>query len=165
MYIGVDVSPNSKTDILCEVENLPLADESFDVALCTQVLEHVDSPRETIKEAYRVLKENGLLILSTHGVWYKHGQDYWRWTDLGLRKILSPFFREINIKCCGGAWLALFQILNLYVTHLPFGRTPLYFINNILGQSLDKIFWDERLVINYFVVAKKIVYRQVNQWN
>jgi SAM-dependent methyltransferase len=156
MYIGVDVSPNSKADILCEVEHLPLADESFDVVLCTQVLEHVGSPQDAIQEVYRALKGNGLLILSTHGIWYKHGQqDYWRWTDMGLRKILTPFFREVEIKCCGGTLFALFQILNLYVSRLPFGKGPIYLVNNTLGQWLDKIYWDEKIVINYFVVARK----------
>ncbi|GAG75294.1 unnamed protein product, partial [marine sediment metagenome] len=111
--------------------------------------------QDLIQEVYRVLKKKGLLILSTHGVWFKHGQDYWRWTDLGLRKMLAPFFREVEIKCCGSTLLALFQILNLYASRLPFGKSPLYFVNNVLGQWLNKIYHDDELVINYFVIARK----------
>lgn len=156
MYIGVDLTPTSETDILCQAEYLPFTSKFFDIVLCTQALEHIGNPQLAIQEMHRVLKENGLLILSTHGIWYKHGQyDYWRWTDMGLRKILTPFFREVKIKPCGGTLLALFQILNMYVSALPFGKSPLYFLNNVLGQWLDKVYWDERIVINYFVAAKK----------
>lgn len=154
-YIGIDLKPESKADMLCMSEYLPFRDKSFDVALCTQVLEHVSTPQDTIREIYRVLKEDGILILSTPGTWCKHGEaDYWRWTDLGLRKMLVPFFKKVEVRSNGGSCLALFQILNFYVTSLPFGRSFLYLINNILGSLLDKVFWDDRLIINYLVVAK-----------
>jgi SAM-dependent methyltransferase len=44
-------------------EQLPWPDASFDVVVAFQVLEHVASPRETLAEALRVLKPEGLLFM------------------------------------------------------------------------------------------------------
>jgi SAM-dependent methyltransferase len=44
---------------------LPFADASFDIVICTEVIEHVTETRQLIKEINRVLKKEGKLILST----------------------------------------------------------------------------------------------------
>jgi SAM-dependent methyltransferase len=46
-------------------ENLPVADEVFDLVFLESVLEHVDSPAKSLNEIYRVLKPGGLLYLTT----------------------------------------------------------------------------------------------------
>jgi SAM-dependent methyltransferase len=46
-------------------EQLPLPDESQRVILLRSVLEHVDSPRQAIAEAYRVLAPGGVLFVYT----------------------------------------------------------------------------------------------------
>jgi len=65
---------------------LDFPDDSFDVVLSTQVLEHVFEPQQYLKQALRVLKPGGRLILTTHGVWEEHGcpYDFRRWTADGL---------------------------------------------------------------------------------
>jgi SAM-dependent methyltransferase len=42
---------------------LPIADGSFPVVFCSHVLEHVDAPIRLLRECYRILKNDGLLIL------------------------------------------------------------------------------------------------------
>jgi SAM-dependent methyltransferase len=42
---------------------LPYRDAAFDVAVCEQVLEHVDDPRAALGEIARVLRPGGLLVL------------------------------------------------------------------------------------------------------
>lgn len=44
-------------------EYLPFKDETFDIVLCLNVLDHVQSPIFTLKEIKRVLKEEGVLVL------------------------------------------------------------------------------------------------------
>ena len=58
--------------------------------LSSQVLEHVPNPRLYLEEACRLLKEEGLLFLSTHGhmIYHPVPEDYWHWTHQGLRKTL-----------------------------------------------------------------------------
>lgn len=49
-------------------EYLPLKDDTFDVAFNINSLDHSYSPERIIKEIYRVLKEQGYLILMVHTV-------------------------------------------------------------------------------------------------
>lgn len=154
-YMGVDIDSELNAELTCMAEQLPFAKESFDVVLCTQVLEHSNEPQQVIREIHRVLKAGGTLILSTHGVWFKHTpHDYWRWTDLGLKKILIPF-KNVEVHNCGGSILCFFQILNLYMSRLPFGKSPLYLVNNVLGRWLDKLYPNDRMVVSYFAIATK----------
>jgi SAM-dependent methyltransferase len=154
-YLGVDVEMGSAADVLAVGEHLPFAGASFDVVLCTQVLEHDPEPQRTVDEARRVLAKGGTLILSTHGVWFKHGDaDYWRWTDAGLRRVMAAF-EQVDVLNCGGQYSALFQLLNLYADPLPVGRRFLYLANNLLGIALDRILPAQNLISNYVAVARK----------
>lgn len=48
-----------------DAENLEFEDASFDIIVCSEVLEHLLNPEEAISEFYRVLKANGILLLTT----------------------------------------------------------------------------------------------------
>ncbi|NIM90461.1 MAG: methyltransferase domain-containing protein [Candidatus Aminicenantes bacterium] len=50
---------------LMDACNLRFEDDSFDIVVCSEVLEHLKQPRMAIKEIYRVLKKDGLVIIST----------------------------------------------------------------------------------------------------
>ena len=91
-YHGADLATNDCADVsLSSTGALPLPSERFEIVLSTQVLEHVEDPALYLSEAQRVLKEDGVIILSTHGSWHYHPTpgDYWRWTSTGLRKIIE----------------------------------------------------------------------------
>lgn len=49
--------------LVADAENLPLKDKSFDTVVCTEVLEHLVSPKKALQEAHRVLTPRGKLIL------------------------------------------------------------------------------------------------------
>lgn len=51
--------------IRCDSQKLPFFDGSFDVITMFEVIEHLESPRNAVNEAYRVLRDNGILFLST----------------------------------------------------------------------------------------------------
>ena len=53
-----------KIDYVCDITSIPVPDDSFDVVLCTEVLEHVQDPIATLKELTRVLRPGGSLLLS-----------------------------------------------------------------------------------------------------
>lgn len=54
----------SKIDLVCDITEIPEADASFDVILCSEVLEHVPEPTKALDEFFRLLKPGGKLILT-----------------------------------------------------------------------------------------------------
>ena len=48
-----------------DAEHLAFEDESFDVVICSEVLEHLLDPQTVLKEIRRVVKQNGTVILTT----------------------------------------------------------------------------------------------------
>ena len=102
-YVGVDVVENPVAELLGPVEALPVEDSSFDVVLCTQVLEHCDDPDQAVRELRRVTRPGGRVLASTHGVQVYHPspEDYWRWTHTGLTAALRAERRVVG--AVGGA--------------------------------------------------------------
>ena len=54
--------------------------------LSFQVLEHVRDVGQYLTEALQIIRDDGWLILSTHGTWlyHPHPEDHHRWTRQGL---------------------------------------------------------------------------------
>jgi len=83
-YLGADF--NGGMLQISPEGSLPVADKSVDAVLSVQVLEHVRDLDRYLGEASRVLKDDGVLLLSTHGTWlfHPHPEDHRRWTRTGL---------------------------------------------------------------------------------
>ena len=64
-YVRGDLHPTRAEHQRIDVEALPFADGSLDIAFCNHVLEHVDSPDRALGELFRCLKPGGLLIAQT----------------------------------------------------------------------------------------------------
>jgi SAM-dependent methyltransferase len=113
-YLGCDLAGNELADRIIEIPDvLPLESESVDVVLSSQVLEHVASPDVYLQEAFRVLRSDGLLILSTHGMWRYHPDpnDFWRWTCDGLRQEISrQGFKIVRFKGVMGPEATAWQL-------------------------------------------------------
>ena len=55
--------------VIDDITNSRLSEASFDLIVCTEVLEHIADSVSAIREMYRLLKPGGLLILSTPQKW------------------------------------------------------------------------------------------------
>ena len=75
-------------------------DATVDLVTSFQVLEHVPDVRLYLDEAARILAPGGSLLLSTHGVWpyHPHPTDFWRWTQDGLRQVITQAGFEIDYQ-------------------------------------------------------------------
>ena len=51
--------------LLADGDSLPFPDATFDHIVCTEVVEHVPNPRQTMAELLRILKPGGNLAVST----------------------------------------------------------------------------------------------------
>ena len=51
-------------DFECFLDDVPKPDNHYDAVLLTQVLEHVPDPTKVLKEIYRVLKPNGIILFT-----------------------------------------------------------------------------------------------------
>ena len=84
-YHGADLG--SARDVKIRADGtLATPDACADLVVSFQVLEHVRDIDTYLREASRVLRDDGLLLLSTHGTWlyHPHPEDHRRWTRQGL---------------------------------------------------------------------------------
>ena len=80
-------------DVILNLHNINLPPESVGTVLILDTLEHVEFPRKAIKEIHRILKPNGILIMSSVMYFpiHNHPCDYWRFTPEAFRSLLEPF--------------------------------------------------------------------------
>lgn len=74
-----------------EGDRWPAEDQSIDVVLATETLEHVPEPAVFLAEARRVLRPGGRVILTVpfSARWHYIPHDYWRYTPSSLRNLLE----------------------------------------------------------------------------
>jgi SAM-dependent methyltransferase len=146
-YVGVDVRANPDADLCGAVEALPIDDGSFDIVLCTQVLEHVDDPAQAVRELRRVTAPGGRVLASTHGVMLYHPnpQDLWRWTHTGLERLFRDAgWTDVTVTAGAGSAESLAMLIANYVHLLakragvaPVAR-PLIWMLNGAAASIDR---------------------------
>lgn len=64
-YVTTDFEDEFNADLKLDITNITLPDGSFDTVICYHVLEHIVDDASAIRELYRVLANNGLLIVQT----------------------------------------------------------------------------------------------------
>jgi SAM-dependent methyltransferase len=76
-----------------DMAKMDLPDASVDAFVSILALEHVFDHAACLKETYRCLKPGGRMILAAPFLCYYHGapDDYFRFTDSGLNKLLKDF--------------------------------------------------------------------------
>jgi SAM-dependent methyltransferase len=169
-YIGCDITQNSFEDveILFQPDSpLPLGDGSADTVLSTQVLEHVSDPVKYLREAGRLLKTGGYIILTCPGAYMLHEEpnDFFRYTRYGLESLLSrEGMKIVRIDPAGGAWRVIGQTFLNHQTYrrmmkIPLVSNLLYYawdisINLICG-FLDRVNTNTLETVNYMVIAEK----------
>jgi SAM-dependent methyltransferase len=147
-YVGVDIGDNPAADFTGSVEALPLEDGSFDLVLCTQVLEHCDDPAVAVRELRRVAAPGGRVLASTHGVQVYHPspQDLWRWTHEGLRRLFERNAEWASVAVVPGAGTAscLAMLLGYYAeiaarrARVRAAARPVVSALNRIGRTLDR---------------------------
>ena len=89
--------PGFTYDYLSELPQISAPSSSIDTIISFSVLEHVSEPFETIKEFKRILKDNGIFIISVPQYWHLHEEphDYLRFTKYILKENITKIGFEI----------------------------------------------------------------------
>lgn len=61
-YVSTDLA-RARADVKADITDLPFPDDSFDVILCSHVLEHVVEDRKAMRELHRVLRPGGWALV------------------------------------------------------------------------------------------------------
>jgi SAM-dependent methyltransferase len=100
-------------DVICDISDMkPISDKSIGLILNLESLEHLPYPQRAIDEIHRVLRPDGVLILTTvmHFKIHPCPKDYWRFTPDGLELLLGRFkildmTLEGSLKRPKGIWV------------------------------------------------------------
>lgn len=166
-YLNSD--PDGQPDYCCDAADIPLGDSCIDTIIMTEVLEYLKEPEKVLAEIYRLLKEQGVCLMSVpflnpiHGDWQDDRQ---RWTDVKLQEICSALgFKDTVITPMGSFWSVLHDFLHVSLgyAHPKPNRMHIKAFRRLLHCSTSLFLWldskSERLkkYINtgYFVVLKK----------
>lgn len=125
-YFALDFAQVDKSygslDVIADLASIPLANESFDAIICTQVLEHVPSPQMVLAEFYRLLRPGGSLWITVPLYYEEHEIpfDYYRYTQYGLRFLFEKAgFIVEEIGWLEGYWGTLSYQWRLAAYYLP----------------------------------------------
>ena len=146
-YVGVDHVDNPMAELKGAIEDLPVEDGSFDVVLCSQVLEHCDAPDKAVAELRRVTAPGGRVLATTHGVMPYHPSptDYWRWTHSGLEKLFteSAAWESVRVTPSSGTTACLGMLISIYLDlalrriRLGLAAKPVIATINTVAMAVD----------------------------
>lgn len=111
-YLNID--PNSNPDYLSDASNIPIEDNMFDAIICSELLEHVYSPHKVLREASRILKPDGKIIITAPFLFPVHldpidmGRYTYQYWALALKE---QEFTNINIERQGSFFCVLTDMI------------------------------------------------------
>jgi len=159
-------------DYVSDIVNIPVENDSFDVIICTEVLEHVPDPIIAIKEMSRILKPGGIILITTPLGSHIHQEPYHFYGGFTPyfyeKNLLDNDFIDIKIIPNKGFYNFYFQeslrflklsIRNIYgflflVISFPFVLTFLTLLL-IFKNLLDQFLCDFKYTVGYHIQAIK----------
>jgi SAM-dependent methyltransferase len=101
-YVGADMRKGPGVDVVLNLHKIDLNSESAGTVLMLDTLEHVEYSREALKEVHRILRKDGILIMSSVMNFPIHDfpYDYWRFTPQAFKSLLTDF-KYSFVESCG----------------------------------------------------------------
>lgn len=172
-YIGLEIETtinreNKKADFFYDGNKFPFQNNEFNSIVINQVFEHVFNPSNFLSEVNRVLKLNGILLLTVPFVWDEHEQpyDFARYSSFGINFYLEQYGFKIekNIKSINDVRVFA-QLINGYLykktLKIKFLRqiTTIFLMSiiTIVGNLLAMVLPEnDDLYLDNIVLARKI---------
>ena len=112
---------------VCDLADLPIADDRFDLVVLTQVLEHLPEPLAVLREMRRVLKPGHEIWASCPLFYEEHEQpyDFFRYTQFALRRLFGEAgFDDVRIDWLEGYLATVGYELEIAARALPRAAMP-----------------------------------------
>jgi len=92
-YVGCDMRAGPGVDKVLDLHRIALPDNSVGTVFLMDTLEHVEYPHQAMSEIHRILKPDGMVIMSSVLDFFIHAtpNDFWRFTPDGFRSLLKHF--------------------------------------------------------------------------
>ena len=150
--VALTIARAGSRGLVADVCQLAIRDQSFDVVISSEMLEHTDAPERAIKELARVLRADGLLVLTTPN------RGWQRVVRAASRLRLRPFRGRENFvawrrleRSCAAAGLEV-------LIHIGFHPWPFHLGLNSAARTVERRLARgrlARLMVNQAVVARK----------
>jgi len=147
-YIGIDFDKEkSSADFVGSAEKLPFSDSdnNFDALIYSETLEHVENLPQALKEMRRVIKNGGLVFISSPFIFPEHGipYDFQRLTKYFYKNIFKND-EIIILKESNSSFSTAITSFNLFIESSPFKifyglKQIIYIFSNILAIIIDEI--------------------------
>jgi len=114
-------------------QDISFDDRTFRAVLCSEIIEHLDSPSRLIREAHRILVDNGMLILTTPNI-------------ARIRNRISFFLHGVSPNICPPGKYSPFS------SHewLHFREYTLEEIHKLLGENGFQVVESSYLINQHF---------------
>lgn len=112
----------AKIDHVCDISDLPMPDDTYDLVFCSQTLEHTKDPVQVLREIRRVLKPGGEAWLSAPFFYEEHEKpfDFYRYTQYAWRYMAS----EVDLEVKDIDWLEGYYGTVAYQMHMASRALP-----------------------------------------
>lgn len=165
-YLNIDAE--TKPDYLMDLSALSSITKKFDFVLICEVFEHIENPEQLIIDVFKILKENGRLIISMPFLYPNHADpnDYQRWTkDKFHLEFKKSNLKLNNIISMGGLFSVFHDMIHFSFYNSNY-KNSLW--KKLVVKVILKIFWIvsnlheiklkkeiNHTTTGYFVIASK----------
>ncbi len=170
-WIFADINPKYNPDIILDVACMKqIESASIDVVNAIELFEHVEKIKKGLRECFRVLKNNGIIIISVPFLAHIHSDpyDFQRWTNIKWKLELDKIgFKIEKLIVMGRYFSNLVQDLKELFRAVDRNYRGGSLFIRIFSPLLDRIqrYDNIKLVKNdnvlknfhngYFIIAKK----------
>ncbi|HEV3202851.1 MAG TPA: methyltransferase domain-containing protein [Gemmataceae bacterium] len=128
-YVGVDMRPGPGVDVVADVEALPQSTGTAGTVIAMNTFEHVPRFWRGLEEIHRVLRPDGVLLLSCPFYFHLHSypSDYWRFSPAALELLLQLYPNKIlgrhgPAKRPASVWAVAFRESRPAITQAEYER-------------------------------------------
>jgi len=176
-YVGIDWPVHldrSRADIVADALRLPIADRAAETVLATELMEHLPSPSDFLREIFRILRPGGAVIMTVPFLEPLHEtpRDFFRFTPFSLRQLFNEAGFEVRELWPRGGWWSV--VVGSFLAQLVYDfanpmnangdrrrpvvgavALPLCAVLQASGFALDKVSKHSGYTLGYTIVAMR----------